>query len=829
MSIWSTISSFFRRPTTKVKTLSPRKLPGVKVIDVTSTPPGGSGPDITGSVTVRRGGSSGSRTVTATSPGISQEQAQRVAEESARREAQRQAQRAAEQRKATEQRAAISASQQQNQTQIQQPSSSQVEVRGGKVFVGRTGYIGKAIVPGTGGLTANEVRQNLAREYQKQSGTFVSPTRLSGELTFEQRQQSSTDFVFGGGTEVEDTGELLVTGSEIGRTGEEAGQGFRVSGVEPKPTFGSVRTALKSGTYGEAFKEIFPALSQKISQTPIAQRIQRKAIERYETEQLYKIYKSARVKPPAELEYKQQQIYAGRLVSVGLLAMGLTPITIMKPLVIDRSIVSVGVQRATGSNAVETRIAFSTTDKSLSGFVGGTAQKIKGGLIKTELRGVVGKAGKPITKATEFRVDTLGKASSRKGVNVLYDTPTLKVSGKGGRVGAFAEAGVFKVPATGRSFIQRYGSITTRFRPVITEIPSKVFKQPLVARSLDIGSQRVRLVAGDIAEGTTFAGYIYRVPTQPLVTRIMGTRGGTLKTFQIVDKQLYDEALKTALASASKSVTTPSTRITSLPSTKTTAIVSQQQIVQPSAFAGTGLYERTEGGMVPQLISQDFRLTGGISPQLISQDFRLTSVQVQSFSPVSRTISRTRTTQVVVPSQRTDTIQRVVPIQKIVQRQIPSQAQEFIQVQKQQLIQKPIIPKPIIPKPIIPKIPIPIFPRLKPTKTPRSQPFKFPVLVRRFGKFKVVGFGRTPGQAVKIGTDVVSKTLARTFRVPGFKGTRLPGFRTKKEKEGFVFIEPSKRALGTPTEIKEITSFRIAKQKPIVPKIKPIKINTNVL
>ena len=95
-----------------------------------------------------------------------------------------------------------------------------------------------------------------------------------------------------------------------------------------------------------------------------------------------------------------------------------------------------------------------------------------------------------------------------------------------------------------------------------------------------------------------------------------------------------------------------------------------------------------------------------------------------------------------------------------------------------------------------------------------KQPKRFPVFLRRFGKFKIVGYGRTPRQAVAIGKRATTQTLGATFKVPSFKGMKVPGFRTKLTKEGILFIEPKKKRLKRGTlEIQEIQAYKRRKGK----------------
>lgn len=104
--------------------------------------------------------------------------------------------------------------------------------------------------------------------------------------------------------------------------------------------------------------------------------------------------------------------------------------------------------------------------------------------------------------------------------------------------------------------------------------------------------------------------------------------------------------------------------------------------------------------------------------------------------------------------------------------------------------------------------------KLPKSSQPTTKTGKYPVLIRRFGKFKIIGYGKTPKQALSIGKSAVGTTLARTFKVPSFKGFKVAGFKTKKsKKEGLVFIEPSARALSTKSEQKEIKLYKQLKFK----------------
>ncbi len=96
---------------------------------------------------------------------------------------------------------------------------------------------------------------------------------------------------------------------------------------------------------------------------------------------------------------------------------------------------------------------------------------------------------------------------------------------------------------------------------------------------------------------------------------------------------------------------------------------------------------------------------------------------------------------------------------------------------------------------------------------PKISQGKFPVFIRRRGKFRVAGFGRTRKKALVLGQRIAKQTLARSFIVPGSKALKLPGFRTKIGKQGRkIFIQKTGKGftsiLGSRGEKAEIKFFR---------------------
>ena len=144
----------------------------------------------------------------------------------------------------------------------------------------------------------------------------------------------------------------------------------------------------------------------------------------------------------------------------------------------------------------------------------------------------------------------------------------------------------------------------------------------------------------------------------------------------------------------------------------------------------------------------------------------------------------------------------------------------------------PSIPSPPKSPPSTPRVPkspsIPPYrpPRYNPPGKPLTHPKPFykgvslpklprrrySVFGRRFGKWKHIGFGRTPLKAFRKGQSFAKRTLGRSFYVPGAKPLKLPGFKRKKEKKKLIYIQkPGKgvtSTLGSRGEKAEIKFFR---------------------
>ena len=183
-----------------------------------------------------------------------------------------------------------------------------------------------------------------------------------------------------------------------------------------------------------------------------------------------------------------------------------------------------------------------------------------------------------------------------------------------------------------------------------------------------------------------------------------------------------------------------------------------------------------------------------IYSELPKEEQKEKAIVISSLLPKSRGGTKEKVIEIPAEKEQQKLIQP--PTQKLNQEQIYS----FLNINK---INKFSLPNKIT------KQPTTFGFKLPKSFQPTIKTGKYPVLIRRFGQFKIIGYGKTPKQAVSIGKSAVGTTLARTFKVPSFKGFKIPGYKTKKsKKEGLVFIEPSARALSTKSEQKEIQIYK---------------------
>ena len=276
----------------------------------------------------------------------------------------------------------------------------------------------------------------------------------------------------------------------------------------------------------------------------------------------------------------------------------------------------------------------------------------------------------------------------------------------------------------------------------------------------------------------------------PTTFRVTGVPGAKANLNQIMSSSTAE--LKAVGLEATKSAVRAGVQVPPKPITQILPMVSAKAVTKPVQELKT-ISQITRAETIPaQKITQI-----PVAAQRVRQVGRQRYVQRQVVAQVpaqailQKPLLVTKPTAAQKTLQRQRTISRLLTPQRAIQRAVP-------------FIRTPI--------PKIPKTPVALFPLPRKAMAVPTAPAKYPVLVRRFGKFKIVGYGRTPGEALQIGRERVSKTLARTFAIPGLKPTKIPGYKAKKEKkEGLVFIEPAKRALAAPTEIKEIQYFKRVK------------------
>ena len=242
-----------------------------------------------------------------------------------------------------------------------------------------------------------------------------------------------------------------------------------------------------------------------------------------------------------------------------------------------------------------------------------------------------------------------------------------------------------------------------------------------------------------------------------------------------------------------------------------TAILSPQTVPSASAYAGLNLYERTDVSVaiVPSAktkSSSKFFISNNPQPLIESRSELIQQPRLQT-----RQIAKT------IPKEVAKETSKIIP-REIVREQTK---------QTTKLIPKLITRFTVKVPPTPPKIP-PVPPKIK-ARTRFGVPFpkfkgssfgnffgKFNVFGRRFGKFKPIGIATSTEKALKIGTNFAGKTLGATFKITG-KGLKLPkiipGYRIKQTKQGTLFIEQRRYRLNTPTEKREIKSYKRRKRK----------------
>ncbi len=224
-------------------------------------------------------------------------------------------------------------------------------------------------------------------------------------------------------------------------------------------------------------------------------------------------------------------------------------------------------------------------------------------------------------------------------------------------------------------------------------------------------------------------------------------------------------------------------------------------------FAGAGTAVETRQDIQPVIQPAISRDVFTIQPQQedIFSIAKLKLPQVELLKTQQKEILKQQ------PKQIPKTITKQIPkvITKSMTKQILKTQPKLLQKQIFKQVPKTLLTIPTItPPPTTPGKGGFFFPKLKPKKLPFRKLKGFEVFGRRFGKFNLLGIGRTKGEAVGIGKSFARKTLGATFKIPKAGILKIPGFRTKKEKGDFVFIQPRRKRLSSRTELEEIFRFK---------------------
>lgn len=427
----------------------------------------------------------------------------------------------------------------------------------------------------------------------------------------------------------------------------------------------------------------------------------------------------------------------------------------------------------TSRGATITKIVYSS--KGRVGTAIGITQK-EGGIYKTITAGQSGKVGYSLSTGTlkASRIQSfVGRGLSKQAKISYGKTPLTKTTG-------FVES----ITTKGRKII------STRIKfPLGTLVkkPVRSFKDLSKSTSLSYTTERVSLVAG---KSTTlkgakvnFKGLIFKQPQSSEVGKVF--TGQTLKRgFTGQEQKAYSDVLATIVKD----------------------VPSKMEVVRPAtSFVSTKSFSSIQRPMVSgqELSKLSIQKPVKVSSVSLGTTKIKEGTKIKSFTAtttIQKPITKIKTSTIMkestaqIPKQQSMLIQN----QKIIQKQIP----------KQVLITKQV-PVRIASSRVFNLKPAPLFSfKIKKEKSSSLSFGKFPAYLRRFGEFKLVGYGRTPEEAFLIGKQAASKTLGATFKVPSYKGTKTKGFRTKKTKEGIEFIELPKYRLSTGTEKKEIQMFK---------------------
>jgi len=359
------------------------------------------------------------------------------------------------------------------------------------------------------------------------------------------------------------------------------------------------------------------------------------------------------------------------------------------------------------------------------------------------------------------------------------------------------------VKFNGKTFKDISGVVASpRLRPSRTADFYKflTFRARFGVREVTMGN-RLKGFISSIMLKWTGIGVVRQSRTPKLDVRNIGVSGGTKKQVTIGEQLSTLEKLF-ASTNLAQEAALKTTKVTTPTITQDVPVFtpSQPRKVSLSVSQKT---TRQNLNVISQEARQDFnKLQKRQGVKQLKQLTRTKSKQAQ----------RGRRTQlpsvIQLPKQEQLPSQEQLPIQ----RRLPQQRQASqIRNLRRSLFRRPsttpIPTVPTIPTPEIPETGFPGIPRSKGLKLKTPRVGSFPVFGRRFGEFRLVGIGRTPQAAKKIGKRFARTTLAATFKIPGV--TNVKGFRTKREDGQVLFIEPKEQRLKKGgREVREIKLYR---------------------
>lgn len=499
------------------------------------------------------------------------------------------------------------------------------------------------------------------------------------------------------------------------------------------------------------------------------------------------------------------------------------------------SIVSISLETP-GKQFTATALQFETK----SGRVGTIKQVSsfkKGGEAKTLALGEVSDVkyvyGEPkLVKTKVFAGEVISKSKIGEIRNVLSDIGGVSVY-KPIKAEAIAGRG-FVVTSPRNKFLQvNYGTIPAGqraiqdtaliFRTYVkglkrTEFYSKGFAFDVGAGTIKgFGDVRAKFLIGatkQIGKGkpSGYAGFSFEKITTPkldkgFTIKAPGKSYVILSPEQITTIQKAGYSQKNILdlmsIASQSTMKYPSISIKAIPPLMQKQVTESVTTYPRSQYIGTGLYERTTGGIFPgQIERTKLSLDTG-------QIFRDSSRFLLGLDSGQRSKARER---FITPTTQAQA-----------QREVSLSATKFLQAQAQKqqlrtrqlLVTSRVTPRFPTPRIIISRIPF-IIPRFGKGKSPKQSAGTFFVSIRKKGKFVPVYKTGDLARAYEVGKGITGRTIFRSFKVTspsGFAPVRVPKGYRRAKREKNVLVELSKTSLSQIGEQAVVQAGRRAKKK----------------